>query len=106
MFDGSRLSPSLAGINISEFAPGFAELCVRPFFPDSLRWVEASVNTVRGRVASSWYREGDLIQWHLTLPANTQAQVVLPSTIYLVSEPVKATFCLGSGNHMLELVCK
>ena len=78
MFSGaaSTLMTRLGGIRPA--APGYGAIEIRPVFPQSLDFVEASRETPRGRVAVTWRRTGDAIALDLTVPPLTPAVLRLP----------------------------
>ena len=79
MFAGINASfmTDLAGIE--PLSPGYAEVGVAPVAPAGLEHVAASLQTVRGEVASSWRRSGDEFELDVTVPANATAEVTVPT---------------------------
>jgi len=63
---------------ISPTAPGFAKVLIRPAPPAGLDHAQASVDTVRGLVASSWRRIGNDLELTVEIPGNTTAEVDVP----------------------------
>lgn len=83
----------LAGYRPSE--AGFAETEFRPEIPkEGLDWVEASTETVRGKVATSWHRSEGRLELEVTVPAGADGVVHVPATS---SSAVRET---GSGTSM------
>jgi alpha-L-rhamnosidase len=70
---------ALAGIQPDEAKPGFEHIVIKPFIPDSLSFVRASVQTVRGRVAVEWRKKNGSLQLTVTIPANSTATVHVPA---------------------------
>lgn len=70
---------TLAGIQPDESRPFFERIVIRPFIPDSLSFVRASAQTMRGRVAVEWTTKHGLLQLHVTIPANSSATVHVPA---------------------------
>jgi len=68
----------LAGIGLDENAPGFKNILLKPVMSGNLRYASASVETVRGKVVSSWKRTEDKLFYHIELPGNTTATVSIP----------------------------
>ena len=67
----------LAGIRPDKI--GYEHLLMKPCFPQALNYVEASYQSVRGRIRSRWDRQNNgTIRWQITLPASVRATVVLP----------------------------
>jgi len=69
----------LAGIKIDEGRPGYEHVVIRPYMPDDLTRASASVDTIRGVVASSWRKDGDRLYMDVTIPANSTASVHVPT---------------------------
>ena len=70
---------TLAGIQPDENRPGFENIVIKPYIPDSLTFVRAGVQTVRGRVASEWKKQDGSLQLDVTIPANCTATVYVPA---------------------------
>ena len=86
----------LAGLQQSDDSIAYASLEMRPYFPDGLHWVEASLETIQGRIASAWHRDGDHVTWHITLPLGTTAHLVFPTGSHRPPETI------GGGTHVME----
>ena len=69
----------LAGIQGDPAGPGFKKVIIRPAAVGDLTWVRAAYNSVRGRVASEWKREGDRFSLNVTIPPNTTATIWIPA---------------------------
>jgi alpha-L-rhamnosidase len=69
----------LAGIRPEEGAVGFDRFWIAPTIPEGLEWVEASYESVRGIISSSWRLEDDLLYFDVEIPVNTTAVVQLPT---------------------------
>ncbi len=69
----------LAGFNPAQ--PGYKEIMLKPDFSiQELSYVKASYNTLYGTVESHWKKDLVTLQWDITVPCNTTAQVYLPTT--------------------------
>jgi alpha-L-rhamnosidase len=66
----------LAGIQMA--APGFKEIRIHPDVQQGLDHATASMKTIRGKVVSSWTREGEAIEMDVTIPANSSARICIP----------------------------
>lgn len=76
---GEWLYRYVAGIRSDEKSPGFHVVHIEPQPGPGLDWVEASLDTMYGRVGSSWYRrKNNEMEVHVTIPANVTGTVVLP----------------------------
>jgi len=71
---------TLAGIQPDEAKPGFEHIIIKPFVPDSMSFVRASTQTVRGRVAADWKKQSGSLQLKVTIPANSSATVHVPTS--------------------------
>ncbi|MBL9195054.1 MAG: family 78 glycoside hydrolase catalytic domain [Opitutaceae bacterium] len=69
----------VAGIRPDPAAPGFKRMFIRPDPVPALIWAEATYDSVRGHVAVRWERSEGGLQLEVSIPANTEAVVQLPS---------------------------
>ncbi|WP_243231741.1 alpha-L-rhamnosidase [Microbacterium sp. CIAB417] len=82
------LHRSLAGLAPAE--PGYARLRIEPHPLDGFDFAEAAHLTPYGRARVRWDRAGDEVVIQATVPANTDAEVILPDGRRLT---------VGSGTH-------
>ena len=68
----------LAGISPDPKHPGWERFSVKPYVLGDMKTASATVNTVRGKVASDWKLTGKGIRLSVTVPANSTARVCLP----------------------------
>lgn len=94
---GEWLYRSVAGIDTDENKPGFEHIIIKPVSDKSLKYVNCSYASIRGRIVSNWSRENDSLSLHIEIPANTTA------TVYLEDGSV---FDIGSGSHDYNIGCK
>jgi alpha-L-rhamnosidase len=59
-------------------SPGFQRIRFEPQVVRDLKWASASVDTVRGLVASSWTRDGDSFRLEVTIPVGSEAEIRVP----------------------------
>ncbi|TGE24230.1 alpha-rhamnosidase [Hymenobacter aquaticus] len=108
---------NLAGIKSAPDAPGFQRLEMKPTPTAGLTSVQASYQSVRGLIKSSWKQEPKRFSWNLTVPGNTKAVVYIPAkdaekvqeggkkasaapgVKFLRMEGDRAVFEVGSGNY-------
>lgn len=100
----------LAGIKTAPGAVAFSRLEMKPYPVEGLDRVEASYDSVRGRIGSVWEKKEDgKFEWNVTLPANTSAEIWVPSAAgtavevsgkaeFLRDEPGYSVYRIGSGN--------
>ena len=67
----------LGGIRALE--PGYSKIQLKPYPIEGLDVVNCAYNSVSGRIESNWKREGKRFEWDFTIPANTTAEVCLPT---------------------------
>jgi alpha-L-rhamnosidase len=102
---------SLAGIRPAK--PGYGEIDIRPVMPEGLDHASASIVTLRGKVASSWRRDGDGVIQTVEIPGGSVANVRVACPAAQVTRsagqrsdgPAHETiFQVGPGRH--EFACK
>ena len=86
----------LGGIRALE--PGYSKIQLKPYPIEGLDFVNCSYNSVSGRIESNWKRVGNHFEWDFTIPANTTAEVCLPT-----AEGYQ-TITYGSGHYHLSSV--
>ncbi|HEY3372960.1 MAG TPA: family 78 glycoside hydrolase catalytic domain [Prolixibacteraceae bacterium] len=109
---------SLLGINAK--APGFTRFEIKPQPAGDLMWAKGYYDAVVGRISSDWKIEGTRFLLQVTVPANTQAILYVPSlpkqTLLESGQPALkstglkwieyrdgyAVFEAGSGNYSFE----
>ena len=67
----------LGGIRALE--PGYSKIQLKPYPIEGLGFVNCAYNSVSGRIESNWKREGNRFEWDIVIPANTTAEVCLPT---------------------------
>jgi alpha-L-rhamnosidase len=114
---GEWFYKALAGIQPAPDAVGFDQIIIRPQPVGDLTWVNASVDSVRGRIASAWERTAGRLRLRVTIPANATALVHVPATevaritesgclapkapgvTFVRMEGNAAVFAVGSGDY-------
>jgi alpha-L-rhamnosidase len=56
----------------------YGKILIKPYIPDSLKHVEASLETIQGKIKSSWTHKGNHLKLEVTLPANSTGKVSIP----------------------------
>ena len=64
---------------ISALEPGYRKILIRPVIEAGISAAEASYDSIRGRIACRWEREGGMLTMNITIPANTTARVYIPA---------------------------
>ena len=67
----------LGGIRAIE--PGYSKIQLKPYPIEGLDYVNCSYASVSGRIVSNWRHEGNRFEWDITIPANTTAEIWLPT---------------------------
>ncbi|MBR1514314.1 MAG: family 78 glycoside hydrolase catalytic domain [Bacteroidales bacterium] len=67
----------LGGIRALE--PGYSKIELKPYPIEGLDFVNCAYNSVSGRIESNWKRQGNRFEWDIIIPANTTAEVCLPT---------------------------
>ena len=75
----------LAGIKNAADSQGFKHIEMAPIFPDGLDHVDASYDSVYGRIESAWERKENRLTWRVTIPGNTTATLRVPKTFRLAT---------------------
>ena len=103
---------SLAGISTDKDIVGFKKINMNPAFPDGLNFVNASYNSVYGKIYSNWNRKGSNIEWKIEIPANTSAAITLPKGMNINNKALMkdinrtdgvASLTLPSGKYTLDI---
>ena len=68
----------LGGIRALE--PGYSKIQLKPYPIEGLDFVSCAYESVSGRIESRWKREGNHFEWDIVIPANTTAEVCLPTS--------------------------
>jgi alpha-L-rhamnosidase len=76
---GEWLRKSVAGIDNAPGTSGFRLLRIQPAIDDSLAWAEGTFESMAGPIRSRWDRDGDTLRLQVSIPANTEAEVVIPA---------------------------
>ncbi len=114
------LYEKLGGIETDPENPGFKGIKMNPEFIDSLHFVKATYKTSYGQIKSEWKKDQNHVEWNITIPHNTTAEVYFPvlsgeellesgkpvDTSYGVKykrkEKHKEVFEIGSGTYIFS----
>jgi len=69
----------VAGIQSDPQRPGFEHITMKPLVEGDLDFVNASYQSLRGKITSEWRIDGRKFSWKLSIPANTTATVFVPA---------------------------
>jgi alpha-L-rhamnosidase len=68
-----------AGIDTDDGRPGYKHVYIRPQPGGGLTHVKAQLETMYGMVISHWEQVDNTIRYHITIPPNTSATVLIPT---------------------------
>ncbi|MBN2152910.1 MAG: family 78 glycoside hydrolase catalytic domain [Candidatus Lokiarchaeota archaeon] len=74
---GEWLYRVVLGIDFDEERPGMRHVVIAPRPGGSLAWAKGAYDSIRGRIASSWRREGTNTTYRVEIPPNVRATVDL-----------------------------
>lgn len=75
----SWLYEDIAGISVGYL--GFGHIQMAPDFSvDEIDDIDASYNSIYGKIVSRWKKEHGRLYWHVEIPANTTANIHLPDS--------------------------
>ncbi len=92
---GSWFYRALGGINLGADGEGYRHILVEPRLVEDLHWASASIETVRGEVSCSWKHRTGSIAMEVTIPANSDARIVVPE------EEDMTTVTVREGDHVV-----
>ncbi len=113
---------NLGGIKTDKTEVGFKKISMKPIFPKGLNFVNASHESPYGLIKSEWKKENENLSWTVAIPANSSAQITLPtssiSNILINGKPLKVknnlkivdqnsksiTLNVGSGNYDFKVL--
>jgi alpha-L-rhamnosidase len=87
----SWLYEDIAGISVGYL--GFKHIQMAPDFTvDEIDNIDASYNSIYGKIVSRWKKEHGRLYWHVEIPANTTATLFMPDSMRQI----------GSGSYDFE----
>lgn len=113
------LYEDLAGIKSKEHA--FQTVVMKPQVVAGLDHVDASYKSVYGTIQSNWSKSKSAFEWKISIPANTKAEIYLPTTVLssilesnrklkndkdiqiLRQEKSGTWFAIGSGDYQFKI---
>lgn len=104
---GEWLYSTVLGIDLDPHSPGFREFILHPQPGPGMTWAKGSYDGLYGKIESEWRTEKGWIEMKISIPANTSASVVVPTSdpasVLLDGERVgRATLRLGAGTYTVR----
>ncbi len=75
---GEYLFGGIGGIRLA--SPGFKNIRIEPIIRDGLTWAKTSFDSIHGKIATQWKRDGNKLTLEVTVPVNTTAIVYVPAS--------------------------
>ena len=98
---GAWFYKGLGGIYPDEREPGFRHIRLTPYFPASLSSFSASHTSPYGQIVSSWTSKGRLVNYTVSIPANSRATLTIPDGFIVKGH--EGIIELPSGVHRIEM---
>jgi alpha-L-rhamnosidase len=74
---GEYLFGGVGGIRPA--SPGYKTIRIEPIIRPGLTWAKASYDSINGKIATAWKRDGARLTLEVMVPANTTATVIMPA---------------------------
>ena len=103
---GTWFYQALAGIMPDEAHPGYKHVRISPQLAKGISWVKASKETPYGKILVHWEKKEGSLLLNVTIPANSEATITLPSHTGQVRLNGKTltnatSIHIPSGNHQI-----
>jgi len=70
---------NLAGIRTDKTEVGFKKIIMKPTLPAGLQFINVSYKSAYGLIKSNWKKNGNMLEWNITIPANSSAKIFIPA---------------------------
>ena len=67
-------------LGINPLEPGFSRILIAPQIGGGLTWAQGYYNSIQGPIASAWRSTNNTLTLNVTIPANTTAEIDVPTT--------------------------
>jgi alpha-L-rhamnosidase len=74
---GEYLFGGIGGIRPA--SPGYKAIRIEPVIREGLTWAKTSYDSIHGKIATAWKREGNRLTLEVIVPVNTTATVCVPA---------------------------
>ncbi len=104
---GQWMYSDVGGIDLDPSQPGYKRFVIHPRMDPAISWAKAALESVHGRISSSWKRAKGHFELNVVVPPNTSALVVVPTAGAITATGGKllrtegglAFFEVGSGSY-------
>jgi alpha-L-rhamnosidase len=104
---GAWLYRGIGGIKPDELHGGFKNILLQPNFVAGLNQYEAQHKGPYGNIISSWKRNSEAVEYSVTIPANTTADIRFPANggkkVYLKGKVIAANYHIEAGSYKFEI---
>ena len=104
---GGWMYKGIGGIKTDENGAGFKNVILKPNFVAGLDQFEAKHKGPFGEIISSWKRNGDVVTYKVTVPANSTATIYLPvaagKQAYSGGKIVTSKLDVAAGQYLYEI---
>jgi alpha-L-rhamnosidase len=77
---GEWMYRTVAGIDLDPAKPGFEHIVIHPIPGGDLTWARGSLESMHGRISTSWRLSDGRFSLDIEIPANTTATVYVPAS--------------------------
>jgi alpha-L-rhamnosidase len=107
-------------LGIDMLQPAFKKILINPQTGGGLTWAQGSYDSIEGHIASAWQFTNNMLTLNVTIPANTTAEIHVPTTnaatitesgvpatnspgvTYIGVSNSAAIYTVGSGNYLFS----
>jgi alpha-L-rhamnosidase len=94
----------LAGIRSPEdggTTRGYKQIQIQPYLPEGLSFVNASINTVAGKIESNWQQKEGSFAMKVVIPANSTAIISIPISTFSNASVTESGNKIWEGNKFI-----
>ena len=92
---GAWFYQTLAGINVGPDGAGYRHIRIEPNPEEDLNWASGTIETIRGKVSSTWSRLPGGIRLDVTIPPGADATVLVPTETQMTEIEIR------EGDHVV-----
>jgi alpha-L-rhamnosidase len=59
-------------------APGYKKISIKPVMTEKLTWAKVSYDSIQGKIAVNWKRDGEKVSLEVEIPKGATAEVHVP----------------------------